>query len=151
MHPRFLLQVPSEKRYVLLNFLGGHDERAADEVRSQMWKFKMDGTDNMTTWIMECLECNCSGQVLSQGVPPIHWNNFIYLQRDICPTSSDLPLGIVQHALEPNRPLQFPEAFLQPEEEQWKASWKRLSLLFKCHFFTLAEVPSSSMGKRSVR
>ena len=48
---------------------------------------------------------------------------FRLLQNEnISQTSSGLPLGTVQHALERNLQHQFQEAFLQPEEEQWKAS-----------------------------
>ena len=47
---------------------------------------------------------------------------FVFQNETVCQTSSGLPLGTVQHALEQNLQLQFPEAFPQPAEEQWKAS-----------------------------
>ena len=72
--------------------------------------------------MLECLECNSCGEVLSQGVPPLTEELLVLKFPCFSQTSSGPPSGTVQRALERNLQLLFPRAVLQPAEEQWKAS-----------------------------
>ena len=57
------------------------------------------------------------------GSPTYGYSIYLAEEKNLfIQTSSGLPSGTVQHALERNLQLQFPEAFRQPAEEQWKAS-----------------------------